>query len=94
MKSISRILGGLISSRVGEEYPKGRWGNNIPRETCTLYFTFEHAATSERVLHECAYNSETNGDPGLTPSPLVSTRCRARGNILASSCPSLRKVLS
>ena len=29
-KSISRILGGLHSSRVGEEYPKGRRGNNTP----------------------------------------------------------------
>ena len=28
----------------------------------THYFTFEHAATSERVLHEFTYNSETNGD--------------------------------
>ena len=28
--SISRILGGLHSSRVGEEYPKGRWGSNTP----------------------------------------------------------------
>ena len=27
-----------------------------------LYFTFEPAAPSERVLHEFAYNSETNGD--------------------------------
>ena len=62
MKSISRILGGLNYSRVGEESPKGRRGRNIPRETCTLYFTFEPAAPSERTLHECAYNSETNGD--------------------------------
>ena len=52
--------------RVGEESPKGRRGSNIPRETCTLFsppsFTSEHAAPSERTLHECAYNSETNGD--------------------------------
>ena len=27
-------------------------GRNIPRETCTLYLTFEHAAASERVLYE------------------------------------------
>ena len=36
--------------------------------------THEHAATSERELHEFTYNSETNGDFGLTPSPLVSMR--------------------
>ena len=29
-KSISRILGGLHSSRVGKESPKGRWGSNTP----------------------------------------------------------------
>ena len=34
----------------------------------------EHAVLSERVLHEFTYNSETSGDPGLTPSPLVSMR--------------------
>ena len=28
----------------------------------THNFTFEHAATSERVLHEFTYNSETTGD--------------------------------
>ena len=27
-----------------------------------LYFTFEHDATSEQVLHEFTHNSETNGD--------------------------------
>ena len=43
-------------------------------EDYTPFSPHEHTATSERVLHECAYNSETNGDPGLTPSPLVSTR--------------------
>ena len=26
------------------------------------YFTFEHDETSERVLYEFTYNSETNGD--------------------------------
>ena len=41
---------------MGEESPQGRRGRNIPRETCTLYFTFEPAAPSERVLHEFAYN--------------------------------------
>ena len=36
--------------------PRVGGGRNIPRETCTLYFTFEPAAPSELALHECAYN--------------------------------------
>ena len=50
--------------------PYSEWGRNTRREgggatfpaRRKLYFTFGHAATSERVLHECAYNSETIGD--------------------------------
>ena len=38
------------------------------------YPTLEPTVLSERVLHEFTYNSETNGDPGLTPSPFVSMR--------------------
>ena len=36
----------------GATFPAGR----------KLNFPFKLAAPSERVLHECAYNSETNGD--------------------------------
>ena len=43
-------------------------------EDYTPFSPHEPAATSERELHEFTYNSETNGDPGLTPSPLVSMR--------------------
>ena len=31
----------------------------------TLYFAFDHTATSERVLHGLTYDSETNGDGSL-----------------------------
>ena len=36
-------------------------GTILPCQGRALNSTFEHAAPSERVLHECAYNSETNG---------------------------------
>ena len=46
--------GGKPEGKEGEQYShvRGR----------ALYFTFEHAVPSDRALHECAYNSETNGD--------------------------------
>ena len=46
--------GGKPEGKEGEQYShvRGR----------TPVFIFEPAATSERVLHACAYNSETNGD--------------------------------
>ena len=51
-KSPQAILWG--PRKEGEQYSHVRG--------CTPYFTFELAAPSERVLHECAYNSETNGN--------------------------------
>ena len=50
--------------------PCSEWGRNTRREgggatfpaRRAPYFTFEHDATSERVLHEFTHNSETNGD--------------------------------
>ncbi len=46
--------GGKPEGKEGEQYShvRGR----------TPVFIFEPAVPSERVLHECAYNSETNGD--------------------------------
>ena len=44
-------------------FPEGKEGEQYSHvKGRALYFTFEYAALSERVLHECAYNSETNGD--------------------------------
>ena len=57
--------GGKPEGKEGEQYSHVRG--------CTPYFTFEPAATSERVLHECAYNSETNGD-GVKMFKHVRTR--------------------
>ena len=42
--------------------PRVGGGTTLPCQGRALYFTFEYAALSERVLHECAYNPETNGD--------------------------------
>ena len=47
----------------GEEYPKGRRGNNTHMSwDVHPVLIFNHPAPSERVLHEFAYNFETNGD--------------------------------
>ena len=37
-------------------------GATLPCQGRTPYPTFEYDALSARVLYECAYNSETNGD--------------------------------
>ena len=50
----------LFSSGGGT--PEGKVGGTTFPARRTPYFTFELAATSERVLHEFTYNSETNGD--------------------------------
>ena len=51
--------------------PYSEWGRSPEGEEGEQYsnvkgrtpvFIYEHAAPSERVLHEFAYNSETNGD--------------------------------
>ena len=48
---------------MGEEYPKGRRGNNTHMSwDVHPVLIFNHPAPSERVLHEFAYNFETNGD--------------------------------
>ena len=58
--------GGKPEGKEGEQYSHVRDVHPV--------LISEHAVLSERVLHEFTYNSETSGDPGLTPSPLVSTR--------------------
>ena len=58
--------GGIPEGKEGEQYSNVRGRTPV--------FIYEPAATSERELHEFTYNSETNGDFGLTPSPLVSMR--------------------
>ena len=48
---------------VGEEYPKGRRGSNTPLSgDVHPVLIFNHPAPYAQVLHEFAYNSETNGD--------------------------------
>ena len=61
--------------------PYSEWGRKARREgggatfpaRRAPYFTFEHDALSARVLYECAYNSETNGD-GVKMFKLGRTR--------------------
>ena len=43
-------------------FPAGKEGEQYsPRDVHSILM-LEHAAPSELALHECAYNSETNGD--------------------------------
>ena len=42
--------------------PEGKVGEQHSPRDVHFILTPEHAAPSERVLHEFAYNSETNGD--------------------------------
>ena len=61
--------------------PYSEWGRKARREgggatfpaRRTPHFTLEPAALSARVLYECAYNSETNGD-GVKMFKLGRTR--------------------
>ena len=48
--------------RVGGGKPEGEEGEQHSPRDVHFILTSESAAPSERVLHEFAYNSETNGD--------------------------------
>ena len=48
----------------GGGIPEGKEGEQYSPRDVHFILTSEHAAPSERVLHEFAYKSETNGDAG------------------------------